>query len=99
MPQVGDTIWIFDENRRVYARDASGKMFGAAIWREHWRPTKITGETKVSWVTRDGMKINKKKPGGNVALDEAAIDRACYVKDNRHRIGVAVQWCDDYGIR
>jgi hypothetical protein len=95
-PKVGDTIWVFDENRRVYARDEKGHSVGRPIWRECWRPVPIRGETKVSWVTDFGAKINKKSPGDRVAFSEADIDRAAYVEDARQNLRRRVEWCRDY---
>ena len=57
--QVGDTIWYFDTNRRVYPPPEPGRIWasGGPIWREHWRPVQITGETSRSWVLGSGCWI------------------------------------------
>jgi hypothetical protein len=51
---VGSKVWIFDLNNRVYAdkKIAKGQLWysGAPIWREHWVPKVITGETSRSWL-------------------------------------------------
>jgi len=45
--KVGDTVWVFDINRRVY----DGNGLGAKIiYREHFRPVHIIGETSRSWI-------------------------------------------------
>lgn len=85
-------VWLFDVNYRVYGPDKSGP-----IWREHWRETRITGETKVSWITASGRRVPK-KGGGGIAFSEVEIDRAAYVKVNRHRIADAVSRCADHDM-
>ena len=91
MPQVGDTIWIFNINRRVYQRDEKGRAFGGPIWREHWGPDQITGETSRSWLTKWGNKIPKNGKADGVAFSEIEIDQAAYVNDKAHRVARAVQ--------
>ena len=97
MPKVGDTIWIFDINRRVYARDADGRATDGSIWREHWRPMVIVVETSRSWLTDYGAKVAKRGTDPrNVAFSEAEIDRAGWVRDNAHRISERVMECRDF---
>jgi hypothetical protein len=96
MTKVGDTIWIFDSSRRVSARDADGRATGGPIWREHWRPVVIVGETSRSWLTYHGNKIAKRGTDPrNVAFSEAEIDRAGWVRDNARRISERVMECSD----
>lgn len=47
--RVGDILLTFQDSHRVYQRDDRGRAVCGPIWREHWRPTPITGETRVSW--------------------------------------------------
>lgn len=63
--KVGDRIWRFDINRRIYRRDENNRATGGPIYREHFNPEIITGETNLSWLIQrsDGSvlaKINKK---------------------------------------
>lgn len=62
MLKVGDTIYKFDENHRVYRRNADGRATGGPIYSEYFRPHIIAGETKLSWLSgpRGEDKINKK---------------------------------------
>lgn len=62
MPKVGDTIYKFDENHRVYRRDKDGRAQGGPIYAEHFFPFVIQGETKHSWLTgyRGEEKVNKR---------------------------------------
>jgi hypothetical protein len=94
---VGSTVWIFDENRRVYAKGEmmAGKLWpsGPPIWREHWRPVTITGETRVSWLLEGyyGRKISKRDLAAGtvrgVLTSEADLDAACYVHEHASKIG------------
>jgi hypothetical protein len=102
---IGSTVWIFDENRRVYPdkKLPKGQLWpsSAPIWREHWRPCVIVGETRVSWLvghTKDDTyprKINKKDLAAGsvrcVLTSEVDIDAACYVHDHAYKIGSRVQ--------
>ena len=49
--KVGDTVWVFDENRRVYPpRDEQGRAhLGGPIWRGHWVEQTVVGENKTSF--------------------------------------------------
>lgn len=53
--KIGDTLWFFSANNRVYR--AGG---GPPIYSHHFRPYTIDGETKPSWVMSNGEKVNKK---------------------------------------
>lgn len=49
--KVGDPIWFFDVNHRVYEKDpTTGRPTGGPIWRKHWVQKEIIDETRVSWV-------------------------------------------------
>lgn len=56
--KVGDTVYEFDPNRRRYAQGSNGPP----IYREHFRPVEIIGETAKTWLigTRKGEHFNKK---------------------------------------
>jgi hypothetical protein len=86
MPNVGDTVWIFDENRRVYNKERSEYSFNAPIWREHWRPEEIVSETTRSWITKWGTKISKKDPGVLVIFSEEELDNRSWINDNKYEI-------------
>lgn len=47
---IGSKLWQFNENRRVYTPPETKGGFGKIIWREHWSPMVICGETRVSWL-------------------------------------------------
>jgi hypothetical protein len=89
---VGSTVWIFDENRRVYPDGPDGRRsFGTRpIWREHWRPTMILSETRVSWCLEGRRKISKRGLAAStvrgVLTSEADLDAACYVHEHASKI-------------
>lgn len=47
---TGQKVYRFDVNRRVYEKDENGRGIGGPIWREHWTPIEVTGETSRSYV-------------------------------------------------
>ena len=95
MLKVGDTIWRFNINRRVYAPKKPGEIYsrGGPIYREHWEPVKIDGETSRSWVTRFGKAPKKgDRHGWAFSLDE--VDASCWAKEHRRHIVNLVERCD-----
>ena len=91
---IGDTVYVFDVNRRVYPKDAS--LGRSPIYREHFRPIRIASETRVSWVLDDGRRVNKKTLGG--IFSPAQIDDACYVQANRYEIIRTIERCRDAAL-
>lgn len=85
--KVGDTIWIFDHNRRRYGGPG---LSAKIIWREHWRPETIHGETSRSWLygpTWRPKKLAKNKPLPAYIVDsEAEIDRREYVHKHSPKV-------------
>ena len=96
MPKVGDPVWLFDDNYRVYRPDKSGP-----IWREKWRKRLIVGETSRSWLvgysttSRTQTKVAKKGPFCGVAFSEEEIDEAAWVEENRYRINESMRYVRD----
>lgn len=87
-------MWVFDINRRVYKKDENGRQYGSPIWREHWRPVKIVGETRVSWIDFFGRKYPKKGSHG-IAYSQTEIEQAAFINDS-HKIARLVSQCKDY---
>jgi len=61
--KVGDTLYNFDGNRRVYKPPGPGEKYssGGPIYEKHFLPCKIVGETKQSWIMDlYDAKVNKK---------------------------------------
>lgn len=78
-------IWIFDENRRVYAKQDG--LTGRPIWREHWGKHAVVSETSKSWVLSNGRKIPKsQKPTSTIAFSEQEIDELEWAKVHMWKI-------------
>lgn len=90
---IGKTVWFFDENYRTYVTDANGRSRGGPIYREHWRPVVITGETSRSWVTDYYGKIPKKGPRVGWALTQKEVDDDCWVHSYRGHVANALHTC------
>ena len=86
---LGETVYIYDGNRRRY--DERGRI----IERECYAPLVVTGETKVSWVLENNVKVNKKTPG-NAVLDAAGVERVMWMRANVHGIADAVRRVNVY---
>jgi len=78
--KVGDTIWQFDANRRVYTK-VPGKPFGGVLIRKaQWVPRTITGETSRSWIVaahahdRHPAKVPKTGPHRDWAFTQREVD-------------------------
>lgn len=94
--KVGDKIWRFDDNRRVYPKAPPGKLWprGGPIYREHWYEVEITGETSRSWVVGKGYgecKVPKKGVHHGFAFTKQELDDACYVHEHAHKLGDEVR--------
>lgn len=87
--------WVFDENHRVYDRDAKGREMGAPIWIHHWVRAVIVGETSRSWITRRYGKVPK-KGGRGYAFCKEHISRMAFVEKGRWPIAEMVRSCNDY---
>lgn len=95
MPEVGDTVYQFDLNRRVYAQDASGRAVGGPIFREHFKPFVIEGEEKNSWLVAAPGSRWKHKVAKNQLITAEQVDDRCWVEDYRIKIARLVQECRD----
>lgn len=65
MLKIGDTLYRFDGNLRKYRDDGRG----GPIYREHFEPLKIIGETRVSWLLERNWTANKKTLSSAAALE------------------------------
>jgi hypothetical protein len=103
---IGSTIYIFEDNHRVYAKDAQGRSTGGPIWKEHWRPHTIDGETTQSWIVgkdwRNPIKISKKELREGtlrgVCFSMEEVERKAWVKANAHYLGNVVGVQDNYEL-
>lgn len=96
MFKVGDKVFVFDSNRRVYPKDKS--IASAPIYREHFAEREILGETSRSWLVgwhglsldhRCVTKYPKKDNAGLYTLGQ--IDEEVYRHDHMYRISKMVE--------
>ena len=110
MHNIGDTVWMFDSSHRVYKRNIDGRAMGGPIFREHFRPALIIGETAKSWVL-DASGLKVPKMGGDVRycgsgpygkravfMTQAAVDAACFRNGHQYKISKAVETCTDVAV-
>jgi hypothetical protein len=95
-PKEYPKCWVFDVNRRVYKKDENGRSEGGPIWREHWRPITIIGETRNSWLGFNGTKKIPKKGGYGICFSEEELNKEAWVHENGHRIADKLRFCKDY---
>ena len=89
--KVGDTIWYFDVNRRVYPKPGEGCLYA-----EHWREVEIKSETSRSWVTNRG-KVSKKGQRG-WAFTRQEVDDDIYIYDNQYLLSERIKNCQNPGV-
>lgn len=105
--QIGDRVWRFDVNRRVYPKPTPGNVLptGGPIFAEHFVPYEIMGEEKRSWLigrphTRPD-KVGKHMidigPGG-VWFSDLGREAGIWLADNRHPLSEAVRKCHDVDV-
>lgn len=73
-PAIGDTVFIYNSNRRVYAKDEKGNQYGQPLYRQQWVTKTITSETRFSFILDDGTKIKKSTPPESVCLTRQALE-------------------------
>ena len=110
--QIGDKVWIFDSNHRVYKDDKGNKLV-RCWYRGYFVERYILGETNQSWIIgyenasaddRYNVKVNKKTLtykretpyDGILYTSEDTIDQLCWIHDNQYEIMEQVRKCNDY---
>lgn len=105
--QIGDTLYIQDENRRLY-QDDQGNETNTPNARYKWRPFKIIDETKSSWILEFGLKASKdtlelrthRQPGlGRFAHTTDQKEDQIWREMHAAAIYRAVQSCDTAMLR
>lgn len=98
---IGTTVYVFEENHRVYAKSGQG----GPIWREHWVPREVVGETTQSWLIgwkSNPTKVSKKdlREGTlkNICLSLEEVERKAWVHDNAYFLGSLVGVQDNYEL-
>lgn len=106
MHKVGDAVWVFNANRRVYRKDENGRSVGGPIFREHFLSREIVDETSRSWlvglgrmkVPKIGGDVREGVGGVRVYMTQEAVDAAVYRHDHRHKIARAIETCADVAV-
>lgn len=97
MLKVGDTVYTFNHNRRIYSQD---KNQHGPIYAEHFFPVLIVGETRISWLTEYGGKYkkiyDKHTPDSLRLFTEEEKDRAVWLYENQYKISEQVRKSNDY---
>lgn len=100
--KVGDTIWRFDHNIRVYPERRPGETYTHArpIYRRQWRPEVITGETSRSWIIHGGRWDETKVPKKpnpiqkrQWCFSEAELEGRVWWENNHCSLADAVRDC------
>ena len=79
--KVGDKIWLFSSNRRVYRKD--GIEYSSPIYSEYFYQDTIDGETSRSWIVGK-TKFSKKDTRG-IFTDQEKED-SIWANDYRWKI-------------
>lgn len=103
---IGTVLYVFDENYRRYKLDENGRSIGGPIYREHFRPVTVTGETRLSWITNDReVKIKKATMlsrtwnGFMRAFDREEMENDIWAHETRPKIIKTVTRCDAILLR
>ncbi len=98
--KIGDTLYRFDENRRVYERGPDGRtsINSKLIYRGHFAPITVIGETSRSWICGNEyfqIKRPKSGRGNSLIFTEDEMEQRIYIKENAHKIVWRVQCLED----
>jgi hypothetical protein len=55
--KIGDKVWVLDENRREYARNAEGRNVGSPLRRPMWVEWEIVDGTSRSWIAIPSYRV------------------------------------------
>lgn len=60
--KIGDSVWIYDSNCRIYPKDENGKHIpnSSPDYRLSWLEKFVIGETRISWIVANSRDA---KPG------------------------------------
>jgi hypothetical protein len=101
---IGAIVFVHTDDR-TYRRDATGKAHGGPVERFKYKPRKIAGETRVSWLLtwRDGAlpehmdKVPKRDVSKIYGRDD--VEDALWIGANQHKISRAVGDLRDRGLK
>lgn len=99
---VGQRVWSFDENRRVYPKNERGKSFGAPIFAEHFREKKVLGIVGKSYLIGlpDGGLAEKVSfaSAERCYYDDQGREDRMWLDDSRHKVARMVECCRDTAV-
>jgi hypothetical protein len=87
--KVGDKVWLFSENRRVYPKNS--KFSSGPIYAEHFYQVTIDGETSRSWLI-EKTKYPKITSIINLYTNEQKAD-AIWREENERKIVDKIKYC------
>jgi hypothetical protein len=101
--QIGDSVWIKDENNRVYVDD-NGVKHLSPILRKKFVEWFIVGETRISWEISKSpkstwvkpVKVKKALVNKTFFTSEEEVEKTCWVETNRFRISRMVGDSKDF---
>ncbi|WP_242325834.1 MULTISPECIES: hypothetical protein [Bacillus cereus group] len=102
MMKIGDKVWVFDDNIRVY-EDENGNKSYRANFRAKFVERYIIGETRVSWIvgyrmdTSPDIGVKLKKKDRTFFISEEEVEQACWIHNHRYKIKDKLDRCNDYG--
>ena len=98
--RVGDILWSFDSNRRVYSKPGFGG--GGPIYRKHYQQETIVGETSLSWLVGEPpTKVNKKtlacrtEYGFGGYFTKSAMEDRIWIRENRPALIRVIEYSHD----
>lgn len=104
---LGQTVWVFDANRRVYVEGRSGPVYS-----HHFIAVEVVGQTSRSWLLKGrgldlkadkatGLLLGRVGPGlsRRVYASAQEVEDACWMHDNRQALDRAVRSDDCSRLR
>lgn len=94
--KIGDKIYYFNQNYRVYSKDNKGEC----IYNEHFRPLYITNENEKEYIVDENYTINKRsnllimyKEKTNYYTEQEKKDNV-FIKENAYKLSQIVRDID-----
>lgn len=107
--EVGQKIWIFDRERRIYDLPDGTHLTNSPWFRGHFVERYVVGETNIIYIfgsrpttnpddkrLTDRIKKSELKDGENIYTSEKSIDEACWVHDHWSEVNRKISNCNEY---
>ena len=97
---VGQTVWLFDSNRRHYETRDGAKV---TIYAEHWVETTVTKAGRVNLTTASHHTLRREGDGFrghacHVVFSREEMEADIWRHEHAYKIEDAVRRCDDVAI-